>query len=268
MHRLFELTWVDFFAGTEIVVEPEMDLSLKKQLLDLVIIRGVAAPPPRPLPDGFEVLAPHNLMTFKSYQEALDGWALCELIGHYINYRKQSSPSMQELLPEDDFQLFAVYARFPRDLAQQAALTHLRDGVFELQVVTKRIRIIVLNQLPQTEHNAMLHLFSAREELLRYGREHYRPHSRETSTLLHQLFSVYSEDPEMSQKMQEFVRETIDELLNSLPPEELRKHLPLEERLKGLSDEEVLRVLQSLSPATREVVARAFKANGNGSKPQ
>jgi hypothetical protein len=44
--------------------------------------------------------------------------------------------------------------------------------------------IVVVHQLPLEEHNAMLHLFSAREALLCYGREHYRPHSPETSTLL------------------------------------------------------------------------------------
>ena len=35
-----------------------------------------------------------------AHQEALDAWALWELVGHFVNYRKQSSPSMQELLPE------------------------------------------------------------------------------------------------------------------------------------------------------------------------
>ena len=59
----------------------------------------------------------------------------------------------------------------------------------------------------------MLHLFSARQELLRYGKEHYRPRSTETSTLLHQLFKAYSEDPAMSEKLKEFVRQSIDELL-------------------------------------------------------
>jgi hypothetical protein len=61
-------------------------------------------------------------------------------------------------------------------------------------VVTTPARIIVVHQLPLAEHNAMLHLFGAREELLRYGREHYRPHSPETSTLLYQLFKTYSEE--------------------------------------------------------------------------
>jgi hypothetical protein len=76
LHRLFGLSWIDFFQGTSIDVETELDLSLKQQFLDLVLIRGSAGPLPRPLPDGFEDLAAHNLVTFKSHQEALDAWAL------------------------------------------------------------------------------------------------------------------------------------------------------------------------------------------------
>ena len=274
-HRLFALSWEDFFRGTAVQVESEMDLSLKKQLVDVVIIRGIAAPLPRPLPDGFDVLAPHNLVTFKSHQETLDGWALCELIGHYVNYRKQTSPSMQDLLPEDDFQLFAVCARFPRDLFQQVKPTLVREGVYDVWWGTQRIRIVVVPQLPQEDQNAMLLLFSAREELLCYGREHYRPHSTDTSTVLYQLFRRYIKEKTMSQQLQEFVRETIDEILESLPAEErlkglpaeeLRKHLPLDERLKGLSAEEMLRVFRGLDPETREMLWRDFKENGNESK--
>ena len=108
LHRLFELSWIDFFQGTALDVEKEMDLSLKQQFVDLVLIRKGPGPIPRPLPDGFEDLAAHNLLTFKSHQEALDGWALCELVGHFVNYRKQASPSLNDLLPEDEFRLFAV----------------------------------------------------------------------------------------------------------------------------------------------------------------
>ena len=50
--------------------------------------------------------------------------ALKELTGHYVNYRKQVSSSMQELLPEQHFRLYAVSARFPQNLAHhQAAWT-------------------------------------------------------------------------------------------------------------------------------------------------
>jgi hypothetical protein len=255
LHRLFGLSWIDFFHGTSIDVETEMDLSAKQQFVDLVLIRRGLEPIPRPLPDGFEELAAHNLLTFKSHQEALDGWALCELIGHYVNYRKQSSPSFDDLLPETDFRLFAVCARFPHNLAQQVAWTPLREGVYEVPLATMHIRVIVANQLPQQEQNAMLHLFSAREDLLRYGREHYRQHSQETSSLLFKLFKAYREDTAMADKLKEFVRETIDEMLKDLPPEE---------RLKGLSAQDVVR---ALPPETLEELKRIIKANGPSPNP-
>src|SRR5947208_5420594 len=169
----------------------EKDLSLKQQLLDVVLIRKGPGALPCRLPDGFEDLAAHNLVSFKSYKEALDGWALNELVGHYVNYRKQVSPSMQDLLPETDFRLFAVSVRFPQGLARQVALTPVQPGVYEVRHFTGVIRLVVVHELPQEEHNALLHLFSARTDLLRYGAEHYRQRSEETSTLLLQLLQRY-----------------------------------------------------------------------------
>ena len=254
LHRLFGLSWIDFFQDTTISVETEIDLSIKQQFLDLVLIRKGREPIPRRLPDGFEELAAHNLVTFKSHQETLDGWALCELIGHYVNYRKQSSPSLHDLLSEIDFRLFAVCARFPYSLSQQVALTSVQEGVYETRLVTMSTRIIVLHQLPCDEQNAMLHLFSAREELLRYGREHYRPHSVETSTLLYKLLKVYKEDLNMSEKLREFVRQTLDEMVQDMSPEE---------RLKGLTADEIAK---ALPPEIREELARQLKANGSAPK--
>src|SRR5271170_309088 len=116
-HRLFGLLLTDFFAGSPFVVELEKDLSMKKHLLDVVILRKGNGQFAGRLPDGLYDLAAHNLITFKSFQEALDDWALKELTGHYVNYRKQVSPSMQDLLPEEQFRLYAVSARFPQNLA-------------------------------------------------------------------------------------------------------------------------------------------------------
>ena len=180
-------------------------------------------------------------MTFKSHQEALDGWALWELVGHFVNYRKQSSPSLSELLPEGDFRLLAVCARYPHNLAQQVTLTSVREGVYETRLVTMPARVIVVHQLPQEENNALLHLFSAREEQLRYAREHYRPHSEETSTLLYELFQVYSEDLTMSDKLKEFVRQSLDNLFRTMPPEEVFKRFPAEEILKRLPPGELFK---------------------------
>src|SRR5438128_122138 len=112
-HRLFGLTWTDFFTGQPVTVELEKDLSLKKQLLD-----------------------------------------------------------------------------------------------------------VVPNQLPEEEHNALLHLFSTRVELLAHGRRNYHIHSRDASTLLLQLFRrIQREIEAMSNALQEFARESIDELLRELPVE-------------------------------------------------
>lgn len=274
LHRLFGLSWIDFFEGTSISVETEVDLSLKQQFLDLILIRKEPGPLPRPLPDGFEDLAGHNLLTFKSHQEALDCWALQELIGHYVNYRKQASPSFNDLLPETDFRLFAVSARYPLNLARQVELRPLGDGVYEVQGLGLRIRAIVAHQLPLQVHNAMLHLFSAREDLLRYGQQHYRPNSPETSTLLRDLFMAYGEEPDMSDKLKEYVRESIDKLLASLPPEKRLQGLSVEERLEGLPPEQRLQglsaeeVLRALPPETVEAIARQLKTNGHSTKPK
>jgi hypothetical protein len=274
LHRLFELAWTDFFEGTAVRVEPETDLSRKQQFLDLAFVRDKPEPIPRPLPDGFEDLSGHNPVTFKSHQEALDCEAVWELVSHFVNYRKQVSPSMQELLPRVDFRLFAVCARYPQQLANEVPLTRVRDGVYDLHGIGLRIRIIVIGQLPQEEQNAMLHLFSAREELLRYGREHYRPYSGETSSLLFQLFQAYKEEPNVSEALKELYRQTVEEILASTPPEDLCKRLTPEERVKGLPAEERLKglsaeeVIKGLPPETLEALVRQLKANGPSSKPQ
>jgi len=82
---------------------------------------------------------------------------------------------------------------------------------------------------------------------------------------LYQLFKAYSEDPAMSEKLKEFVRQSIDELLQELPAEERLKGLPAKERLKGLSAEEVA---GALPPEVLAALARKLQANGSSSKPQ
>jgi hypothetical protein len=282
-HRLFGMSWTDFFRGLPVTVEMEKDLSLKQQLLDLVIIRKDATVLPCRLPDGFEDLGPHNLVSFKSFQEALDGWAVSELVGHYVNYRKQVSPSMQQLLPETDFRLFAVTVRFPQGLAQQVELTRVQDGVYEVRHFTGKLRVIVVHQLPQAEHNAMLHVYSARRDLIVYGGEHYRIRSAETSTLLLQLFQRHlEENPDMADLLEQLTREKLDEIIRSLPPEEVLKRLSPQQRLKGLSTDDLLAALSvqqrlkglstddllaALPPEMREALLRRLKEDGSPTTP-
>lgn len=263
-HRLFGLILTDFFTGSPFHVELEKDLSLKKQLLDVVILRRGEGAFHERLPDGFEDLSLYNLITFKSFQEALDDWVLKELTGHYVNYRKQISPSTGELLPEAHFRLYAVCARYPHNLAGQVVLTELQPGVYECLRGTDRIRLVVLAQLPEAEHNAMLHLFSAAQARVRYGVEHYRQRSDETSTLVGRLIAQYrKEDVLMSYTMADFRRDYTKEHLKDLTPEE---------RLEGLSPQEIRAVLspekllEGLSPEEVAALLKRFQA-GDASSP-
>src|SRR5580692_4485282 len=92
-HRLFGLLLTDYFTGSPFVVELERDLSKQQQFLDVLILRQARGRFVGRLPDGLEGLAAHNLITFKSLREALDAWAMKELIGHHVAYRKLVSAS-------------------------------------------------------------------------------------------------------------------------------------------------------------------------------
>jgi hypothetical protein len=127
-HRLFGLALCDLFAGSPWVVELEKDLSQKRQLLDVVILRRKPGEFVGQLPDGFEHLADHNLVSYKSLREPLDDWSLKELTGHYVNYRKQASGD--ELLTEESFRLFGVSTRFPQKLAAEVPLERSKSGVY------------------------------------------------------------------------------------------------------------------------------------------
>ncbi len=241
-HRLFGLILTDFFSGSPFKVEMEKDLSLKKQLLDVIVLRRQEGTLSERLPDGLEDLANHNLITFKSYQEALDDWALKELTGHYVNYRKQVSPSTEDLLPEGEFRLFAVCARYPHNLAGEVQWAPVQPGVYDCRRGTDVIRVLVLGQLPRSAHNAPLHLFSASQEQVRYGAEHYRQRSDETSTLVNRLFEQYrKEGVQMPYTMEDFRRDYVKEHLKDLTPEELLAGLSPEQRadlLKRLQSDE------------------------------
>lgn len=247
-HRLFGLLLTDFFTNSPFTVEIERDLSAQQQFLDIVIVRrrlGVMREPP---PDGLEDLRAHNLITFKSHHETLDAWAIKELIGHYVAYRKMVSSKPTDLISEEQFRLYAVCARFPQNLSSQVAWREWLAGVYDCQWGTDSVRVVVAGQLPRVEHNAPLLLFSASPELVGFGSGAYRPHSEYSSTLLHQLFDKFrAEGSTMAYTMQDFIRDYVKTNLARLTPNErceVLESLTSEERLAGLSDAEIRRVLE------------------------
>src|SRR5262249_55235711 len=142
------------------------------------------------LPDGLGELAEHNLTTFKSHREALDDWAVRELIAHYVAYRKLVSPSPSDLLPAERFRLYAVCARFPHNLAAQVPWQEGQAGVYDCRWGLDTVRVIVAGQLPREAQNAPLHLFSASPDLVGFGQGAYRRRSEQTSRLLGQVFDT------------------------------------------------------------------------------
>ena len=250
-HRLFGLLLADFFTDSPFQVEFERDVSVQQQLLDVVIVRRKPGPFADRLPDGLEGLVAHNLITFKSHHEALDAWAMKELVGHSVAYRKLVSPSPSDLLPEEQFGLYAVCARRPQALPNQVPWHEQRPGVYDCQWGTDTVRVVVAGELPREEHNAPLHLFSAAPELVGFGSRVYRRRSKKTSLLLGQLFERFGgEGLAVSYTMADFERDYIKEHLPKLTPQEqedVLQGLPPEARLAGLSVEQIRQYLDQVT---------------------
>jgi hypothetical protein len=237
-HRLFGLLLTDFFTGSPFIVEVERDLSVQQQLLDVVIVRRGRGKFVGRLPDGLEDLRAHNLISFKSHREALDAWAMKELVGHSVAYRKLVSRSPSDLLPEDQFALYAVTARYPHNLSGQIPWQTVQPGVYDCRWGTDTVRVVVAGELPREPHNAPLHLFSASAELVEFGSGSYQRRSADTSGLLVQLFDRFrTEGLAMPFTMEDFRRQFAKENFSKLTPQEKR------EALEALPADELLQVL-------------------------
>jgi len=253
-HRLFGLALIDFFHGSGYQVELEKDLSIQKQLLDVVIIEKKSREPLEEVPDGLENLAAHNLLTYKSHKDTLDEWTLDELIGHWVNYRKQKSPSSNELLPKEIFRLYAVSARYPRKLLDKVPFENILDGVYDLKWGSRQVRVIVLSRISKNTRNAIWQLFSAKPENFHYGASNYKWKMEELSATINKLYHQYKmEGMNMPYTVEDFQRDYVlehlhelsaEEILAKFPTDELLKKVSSDERLKGLKPDERLKGLK------------------------
>lgn len=95
--------------------------------------------------------------------------------------------------------------------------------------------------------------FSAAQEQVKYGAEHYHLQSPDTSSIVNQLFGEYRrEGLTMSYTMADFRREVALEYFEKLTPQERREYLnelAPEERLGGLSEDEIKAYLAKLRKA-------------------
>lgn len=239
------------------------------------------------MPDGFGELVNHNLLSFKSHREALTVWALQELLGHYVSYRKLVSAAPNDLLPERHFRLLAFCVRYPQQLATQVPLRNCGEGFYDCDGLGMPIRVIVAHQLPQAERNALCHLFSASPDQIGYAATHYNQRSPRTSTMLLDLLKHYREEGfVMANIVEEYCREVRQRMLHELTSEERKqvlremtseereqffREMMSEERSHGLRPEEILKALppEEIKRYLRSVEEQppaAPKANGNGAE--
>ena len=251
-HRLFGLVLIDLFTNSPFKVELELDLSTRKQLLDVVVVRKDKGEFSGKLPDGLEDLSKHNLITYKSLREPLDSWALEELIGYFVNYRKQVVEEREALPPSESFRLYAVSTRFPKKLSSEVELVPKSKGIYQTCFGVRDIKVIVLKDIPQEKHNALWNIFSADKQSGVYGSRHYEKRSKDISTVLDQIFTRYRmEGIDMPYTMENFKHDVAKEYLPLLTPSERLeglsdddlKELPIDKRLKGLSPSEVVKSL-------------------------
>lgn len=256
-HRLFGITLVDYFTSSNYRVELEKDLSIQQQFLDVIIIEKAQGQVLDELPDGFDNLRKYNLLTYKSHHEPLNPWTLDELVGHYADYRKQESlpkkNNKKTLLPERDFQLYAVCTRYPQKMAKKYTLLKIQEGVYELPWGSKLVRVIVLSQISQTQKNTMWQLFSSVFSKFDFAKSHHHWRNPELSSVINQLYEHYRvEGVFMSYTIEDYLREnkqhvlnssSLEEILKGRSPEDVVKALPMQEVVKALPTQELVKAL-------------------------
>ncbi len=236
-HRLFGLFLCDYFEGTPFEVELEKDLSRRIQLLDVAILRRHPGNLVKSLPDGFEDLADHNLISFKSYRGRFDRWSIIELLGHYANYRKQAGPSMKKMPPESAFRLFAVCIKYPKGLLKSLRHAELSPGVYELLPDLKAIRLLCVERMPVSDANSLLQLFSGKAETVKAAQSRFKLQTDETSSLIEDLLGKYQEEGKlMPYTMDDFRKYYKKKTIAAASPEERLEGLSAGELLKGLTD--------------------------------
>jgi len=243
-------------------VELEKDLSLKKQMLDVVIIEKKEGQMPDELSDGLENMAKHNLLSYKSFREPFDDWSADELIGYFVNYRKQVSESLKKLLPKEDFRLYAVCTRFPGKLSKLVTLMPVAEGVYDFRWGIRDIRLIVTSRITKKKRNAMWLMFSAVADSVGYGVSHYSGKMDEMSSAIERLLTGYGTERiiAMTYTIEDFREEMKQRALKFLTPEEIAKAFPAEALFKAFPAEEIRAYLKKLPKKSAPAKKRGMKS--------
>ena len=246
---------MDYLSNRGFRVELEKDLSEKRQPLDVVIVEQENGEPDvSGICDGFDNLARHNLLSYKSKRQSLNVWAIEELLGHYVNYCKVLGRNGRG--KSDDVRLYAVSTRRPKKVLSLTGVTEAKPGVYDLRVLSREIRILVLSEMPMEQRNAILSLFSFNAEKVKYAMDHYQWQQEDGSTVINQLLDQYAiEGIAMPYTMGQFRKEYIkahlgemnlDDRRKGVDPKDVLARFDPETRLKGLNLEQIEAYLKKL----------------------
>ena len=213
-HRLWGLMVSSVFEELGCETTVEMDLSMKSQFLDMVVVTRDRPPRYDRLPpayyEGFENLNEHNLISFKSFHESFNRTALEEFYGHFTNYRK-----MRKIEEKDKgkVSLYAVTHHFPRDLFSAYQGTEFLECVREGNIYTLRpgattqVRFIITHNLS----HPILGLFSDSPDQVAVSRRQMESDDwpvRNISSYLGELYKHYLlEGIDMPYTQEMFIRD-------------------------------------------------------------
>jgi hypothetical protein len=162
--------------------------------------------------------------------------------------------------------LLAATMRFPDGLHGRLPLVNRGDGTYDLPPGVKPVRVVVLNEVPQTPANAVWNLFSGSAERVA-AREVLRDRLPRWPSIFQELRDFYQlERMAMPYTLEDFDRETTRKLLKRVPPEWVTDVLTPEQRMAGLDPEQRLAGLtaEQIEAYLAQLKARAPKPTDQG----
>ncbi|WP_153016639.1 hypothetical protein [Cylindrospermopsis raciborskii] len=157
-----------------------------------------------------------------------------------LEYRKQTSKSLSNLLPEKDYKLYGLTTHEPTQLLGKLKWKIVSQGVYDIECIGINVRLIVLSKIPKSANNELWRLFSARAEVVEEATSHYQKSYRnsEYSVLMQQLYEFYlKEKLPMTYTLEQFKKDFVINHLREIPTEEVLKQYSPQEFLEGLSPE-------------------------------
>ena len=143
-------------------------------------------------------------------------------------------------------------------------LRRIESGIYDVQWGTDVIRLLVLCEIPASDQNALLNLFSGDKSRVSYAAAQLRSHQSEASTLLQQLFKLYQvEGLTMPYTKEDFLRDAFRDQVKDLTLQEIF----LIRGVDGLSAEELLEALPEKTRHSLEKVVQKSKTESKR-KPQ